>query len=48
VSGEGITVLGDNPHASTDSRSFGPVAAVALKGRAVYRYLPENRRGPVA
>ena len=48
VSGEGVTVLGDNPQASTDSRSFGPVPSVALKGRVVYRYLPENRRGPVA
>lgn len=39
----GITVLGDNPGASTDSRSFGPVPRVW--GRAVYRYGPAHRAG---
>ena len=42
---EGVTVLGDNPAASTDSRILGPVAAGAIRGRAVYRYSPESRRG---
>jgi nickel-type superoxide dismutase maturation protease len=45
---DGVTVLGDNAAASTDSRSLGPVPPAAIKGRVVYRYLPENRRGPVA
>jgi len=48
VGTEGVTVLGDNPAASTDSRLLGPVPAVAIRGRAVYRYLPDSRRGPVA
>ena len=42
---EGVTILGDNPAASTDSRALGPVAAAAIRGRAVYRYFPESRRG---
>ena len=44
----GLTVLGDNAAASTDSRVLGPLAPASLKGRVVYRYLPEARRGPVA
>ena len=42
---EGVIVLGDNPAASTDSRALGPVAETAIRGRAVYRYFPESRRG---
>jgi type IV secretory pathway protease TraF len=41
----GVTVLGDNAGASTDSRAFGPVAPGAVRGRAVYRYFPDSRRG---
>jgi nickel-type superoxide dismutase maturation protease len=41
----GLTLLGDNPAASTDSRSLGPVAAGSVRGRAVYRYFPDSRRG---
>ena len=44
---EAVTVLGDNPAASTDSRLLGPVAREAIRGRAVYRYFPESRRGRV-
>lgn len=44
---EGITVLGDNAAASTDSRVLGPVPPAAIRGRAVYRYFPETRRGRV-
>ena len=40
-----LTVEGDNPAASTDSRAFGPVDRGALVGRAIYRYWPEQRRG---
>lgn len=43
VGRDGITVLGDNPGASTDSRAFGPVPRVW--GRAVYRYAPAQRAG---
>ena len=43
----GVTVLGDHPEASTDSRVFGPVDPGLVFGRAVYRYWPEQRRGRV-
>ena len=42
----GVSVLGDNPSASTDSRSFGPVQRV--RGRPLYRYHPTRRAGPVS
>jgi nickel-type superoxide dismutase maturation protease len=45
VDGEGIVVLGDDPAASTDSRTFGPDDRPVVLGRAVYRYGPEARRG---
>jgi len=32
--GTAVTVLGDNPEASTDSRTFGPVPSSTLRGRA--------------
>lgn len=41
----GAVVLGDNRSASTDSRAFGPVPFVW--GRAVYRYAPAHRSGPL-
>jgi nickel-type superoxide dismutase maturation protease len=41
----GVTVLGDNPPASTDSRILGPLRPSAVRGRAVYRYFPPGRRG---
>jgi nickel-type superoxide dismutase maturation protease len=44
---DGITVLGDDAGASTDSRTFGPVRPTAIRGRAVYRYAPEHRRGRI-
>jgi nickel-type superoxide dismutase maturation protease len=40
-----VTVLGDNPGASTDSRAFGPVPRRSVAGRAVYRYAPQARAG---
>jgi inner membrane protease subunit 1 len=43
--GTAVTVQGDNEAASTDSRHFGSVSAAALRGRVIYRYLPEKRRG---
>ena len=45
LAGTEVFLRGDNEAASTDSRQFGPVAAAAVRGRAVYRYLPEERRG---
>lgn len=43
--GGGVVVRGDNEALSTDSRHFGPVRRNALRGRVVYRYYPESRRG---
>lgn len=45
VDGDDVTVVGDNPAASTDSRTFGAVRRGDVVGRAVWRYLPEDRRG---
>lgn len=44
----GVVVLGDNPDGSTDSRHFGPVLRSAVRGRVLYRYAPEHRRGWLA
>jgi len=45
VSTDGVTMRGDNPAASTDSRAFGPLAPDMVRGRAVYRYAPSDRAG---
>ena len=45
TTGAGLVLEGDNPQASTDSRAFGEVEATAVRGRAVYRYAPPERRG---
>ena len=42
-----LEVEGDAREFSTDSRSFGPVSRTALVGRAVYRYAPGGRNGPL-
>ena len=42
-----LEVEGDARQFSTDSRSFGPVARTAVVGRAVYRYAPSGRNGPL-
>ena len=46
VGAEGVSVLGDNPSASTDSRSLGPLSGI--RGRPVYRYHPEGRTGRIS
>ena len=45
IEGGRVNVRGDNEAASTDSRHFGPVDTAAIRGRVVYRYHPEHRRG---
>jgi len=42
-----VIVRGDNPGASIDSRSFGPVPNRAVLGNVVRRYAPASRAGPV-
>ena len=38
-------VLGDNREVSLDSRSFGPVSAEDIEGKAIYTIFPFNRWG---
>jgi nickel-type superoxide dismutase maturation protease len=40
-----VTVAGDDPPASTDSRHFGRVPRDLVRGRVVYRYAPTARAG---
>jgi len=47
VDGGRVTVRGDNDIRSTDSRHFGPVDAATVVGRVIWRYHPEDRRGPL-
>ena len=42
-----IWLEGDNPTQCTDSRTFGAVRSQAVRGRAVYRYAPAGRVGPI-
>ena len=45
ISGQALTIEGDNRGASRDSREFGPIAMELVQGRAVYRYFPASERG---
>ena len=47
VSGDAVTVVGDHPTASTDSRAFGSISAAAILGSPVFRYAPLERVGLV-
>jgi signal peptidase I len=40
-----VVVAGDNPEASTDSRSYGAVALGRIHGRVWHRYAPAPRAG---
>jgi nickel-type superoxide dismutase maturation protease len=42
-----LVVAGDDPTASTDSRTFGPVPPALVRGEAVRRYAPAGRAGPM-
>jgi len=42
-----VVVRGDNPGASTDSATFGPVPSTAVLGRVLRCYAPSWRAGPV-
>jgi nickel-type superoxide dismutase maturation protease len=41
----GVELRGDNPGASTDGRTFGPVPPEALAWRVMFRYWPLDRFG---
>ena len=47
VDAGGVHLRGDHPAASTDSRSFGPIPAQAVRWRVLMRYWPPLRIGPV-
>ena len=47
IDGSGIHLRGDNPAASTDARAFGPVPLAAVEWRALLRYWPPDRIGPI-
>lgn len=42
-----IYVMGDNRENSMDSRIIGPVALKAVTGKAIFRFLPLGRFGPL-
>ncbi|HEX2221223.1 MAG TPA: nickel-type superoxide dismutase maturation protease [Candidatus Limnocylindria bacterium] len=42
-----VTVHGDHPEASTDSREFGPIPTSLVRGRVWLRYWPPSRMGIV-
>jgi signal peptidase I len=43
----GIRLHGDNPLASADARAFGSVPQAEVRWRAVLRYWPPDRAGPI-
>ncbi|MGH9184180.1 MAG: nickel-type superoxide dismutase maturation protease [Acidimicrobiales bacterium] len=45
--GHRVELVGDRPETSTDSRHFGPVPLSSVRGRAVWRYWPRHRAGPL-
>jgi nickel-type superoxide dismutase maturation protease len=42
-----VELAGDNPDASTDSRTFGRVPVSSVRGKVLYRYAPSSRTGVV-
>ena len=47
IAGDQVTVAGDRPDRSTDSRHFGPLPVSAIVGSPVLRYAPLERIGLV-
>ena len=47
IDARGIHLIGDNPSASTDARTFGAVPVEAVGWRALLRYWPPERFGPI-
>ena len=48
VDDRGVHVRGDNPTESTDARTFGALPVSAVRWRAVARYWPPDRVGPIS
>lgn len=48
ISTRGVELLGDNPAASTDARTFGRLPHGAVRWRVLGRTWPPGRIGPVA
>jgi len=42
-----LSIMGDAPLASTDSREFGTIDAADVRGRPWFRYWPPERLGPL-
>ena len=47
VDARGVHLAGDNPSASTDARTFGAVSVESVTWRALLRYWPLERFGPI-
>ena len=47
VGRSGVRLRGDNPAASTDARTFGEIPPESIQWRAVGRYWPLHRAGPL-
>ena len=47
IAGDQVTLVGDQPDRSTDSRHFGALPRSAIVGRPVLRYAPLERAGLV-
>ena len=47
VGRDGVRLLGDNPASSTDARAFGALPPRDIQWRAVLRYWPPDRFGPI-
>jgi len=47
IAGDQVTLVGDQPDRSTDSRHFGALPSSAIVGRPMLRYAPFERAGRV-
>jgi len=48
IGARGVRLAGDNAAGSTDARSFGPIAAEAVRWRVMARYWPPRRIGLIS
>lgn len=45
---ESFVLLGDNPNASTDSRTLGEFPSECILGKVIYRYHPLSQAGRIS